>query len=44
MGGEISVQNKGCEFDLSVIIGTWGRWCVPDLQPSSHSDSEMTTR
>jgi hypothetical protein len=37
------VQNKGCEFNLSVIIGTRGRRCVPDLQPSSHSDSEMTT-
>lgn len=44
MGGKVSVQNKGCEFDLSVVIGTRCRRCVPDLQPSSHSDSEMTTR
>ena len=44
MPGKVTVQDKGGELKLAIVIGSGGCRGMPELQASSYSDSEVTTR
>ena len=44
MTGKVTVQDEGGKFKLAIVVSAWCRRGVPELQASSHSDGEVTTR
>jgi hypothetical protein len=38
------VENEGGKFNLAIIFGSRSRRGLPDLQASSHANSEVTSR